>query len=224
MFGYSGLLRLILMRSVVRFSAITIMAGVVIGLGIVGWLQTHPSAQPTDPPAAGSALSSNGSVLSVTSGDSNQLQGEPLTGQSIAGSSSNSQQSSSSTSSSSNQLPSPSQFGVYDQYKGNSTALYIDVIPGTGASVAKGSSVTIQFQLYLTTGQEVSASTPGKPFTFTEGAGTVIPGIEEAVFGMKTGGQRRLIIPPSTGFGSAGKSPIPPNAMIIMDVTLISFS
>jgi peptidylprolyl isomerase len=233
----------------VKFGGITVGAGIVVGLSAVGVMYVR-SQQDHSPVAAvkpgtvglnqGSVLSSNtgasGDVangLSVTSGGGQgSLQGQGGSGG--AGSSANSGNSggsgangggatSQSNGGSSNQLPTPSQFHVYDQYKNNATALYIDVQPGTGKAVAKGSEVTIQYRGWLTDGREFDETySKGKPFTFTEGSGNVIDGFAESIFGMKAGGQRRLIIPPTVGYGAQGKDPIPPDAMMIFDVQLVS--
>jgi FKBP-type peptidyl-prolyl cis-trans isomerase len=121
-------------------------------------------------------------------------------------------------------LPSPDGFKVYDQYQNSATAMYIDVAPGTGKAVQKGSVVSITYSVWLTNGQQIGGTPQNKPYTFTEGSSTVIPGLEEAIYGMKQGGQRRLIVPPKTAFGTAGKSPVPPNAVLIFDVNLTGVS
>lgn len=68
-------------------------------------------------------------------------------------------------------------------------------------------------------GREFDTSTA---FTFQLGVGRVIPGWDLGVAGMKVGGQRRLIIPPDLGYGSAGAgTAIPPNATLVFDVELL---
>lgn len=105
-----------------------------------------------------------------------------------------------------------------------------DVKIGTGAEAAIGQLVTVHY-----TGWLYSASRPGnkgakfdssadhgQPFTFPLGDGFVIPGWDQGLVGMKTGGKRTLIIPPNMAYGSRGAGDvIPPNATLIFDVELI---
>ena len=54
------------------------------------------------------------------------------------------------------------------------------------------------------------------------GAGSVIKGFDEGVVGMKVGGRRRLILPPSLGYGERGAPPkIPSGAVLVFDIELL---
>ena len=102
---------------------------------------------------------------------------------------------------------------------------YIDLTPGTGAKPNKGDSITVQYTGWLSTGGKPfdSSRSRGQPATFTIGTGAVIPGWDEAVITMKSGGKRKLIIPPALGYGKAGQPPvIPANSTLVFDVELIS--
>jgi FKBP-type peptidyl-prolyl cis-trans isomerase FkpA len=104
-----------------------------------------------------------------------------------------------------------------------------DVVVGTGAEATSGKSVTVHYTgwLYSQTAADHrgskfdSSRDRNQPYTFNLGAGTVIRGWDQGVPGMKVGGQRTLIIPPSLAYGSTGSSPIPPNATLVFDVELL---
>jgi peptidylprolyl isomerase len=98
-----------------------------------------------------------------------------------------------------------------------------DLEEGTGAVAKAGDRVTVQYVgVDYKSGKEFDASWDrGEPFTFTLGAGEVIPGWDQGVEGMKTGGRRELTIPPQLGYGATGAPPaIPPNETLVFVVDL----
>ena len=106
-----------------------------------------------------------------------------------------------------------------------------NLIVGTGATATDGSELSVNYvgALY-SNGKTFDASwtdTPGKAFgPFQLGAGAVIPGWDEGLIGMKVGGRRELIIPPSLAYGKAGSPPakIPGNATLIFIIDLLAVS
>ncbi len=53
----------------------------------------------------------------------------------------------------------------------------------------------------------------------------VIAGFKDAIIGMKIGGRREIVIPPSFGYGAGGSAPaIPGNATLIFVIDLLGVS
>lgn len=121
-----------------------------------------------------------------------------------------------------NQLRANAFFEAADN-KGNIKRMVIDDIKiGTGEEVQEGDVVSVHYVGQLQNGQEFDASKKrGEPFEFTVGAGRVIQGWEEGVIGMKTGGERVLVIPPEKAYGEAGIGPIPGNATLVFSIELL---
>ncbi|MGI9133420.1 MAG: FKBP-type peptidyl-prolyl cis-trans isomerase [Rhodoferax sp.] len=107
---------------------------------------------------------------------------------------------------------------------------YEDSQEGSGATASAGQSVTVHYTGWLyqegTQGAKFDSSKDrNDPFVFQLGAGMVIQGWDEGVAGMRVGGTRTLIIPPTLGYGSRGAGGvIPPNATLKFDVELLAAS
>lgn len=102
-----------------------------------------------------------------------------------------------------------------------------DLVEGEGDGAVAGDSVSVDYVgVNYKSGKEFDSSwSRNEPFTFTLGAGEVIPGWDQGVEGMKIGGRRELIIPPELAYGSAGNPPaIPPNETLIFVVDLREIS
>jgi peptidylprolyl isomerase len=98
-----------------------------------------------------------------------------------------------------------------------------DVIPGSGATAKTGSTVTVNYvgALYKT-GKIFDASWNRKTtFSTPLTTAAVIPGWVKGIAGMKAGGRRELIIPPSLAYGSTAQSAIPANSTLIFVVDLL---
>ncbi len=101
----------------------------------------------------------------------------------------------------------------------------VDVRVGTGAEANTGRAATVSYSGYLysaTAAENKGTRFDAGTFTFTVGSG-VIAGFTQGVIGMRVGGIRRVIIPPSLGYGSQGSPPaIPGNATLVFDIELLA--
>jgi FKBP-type peptidyl-prolyl cis-trans isomerase FkpA len=110
--------------------------------------------------------------------------------------------------------------------QGNVAYSTTDITVGAGMEAAAGKAVTVRYVGWLYSdsapdhkGSQFDAST----FSFVVGENTVIKGLEMAVTGMKNGGMRRAIIPPSLAYGTAGNlaAKIPANATLVFEISLM---
>ncbi len=99
-----------------------------------------------------------------------------------------------------------------------------EIEAGSGAEAKSGDEVTVQYVgVGFKTGEEFDSSwSRNEPFSFTLGAGEVIPGWDQGVEGMKVGGRRELVIPPELAYGEAGAPPaIGPNETLVFVIDLL---
>ena len=98
-----------------------------------------------------------------------------------------------------------------------------DLKVGEGNPVEKYNIVTVNYTGWLTDYTKFDSSlNPGRsPFRFTVGGGQVIKGWDEGLIGMKTGGKRKLTIPPSMGYGNRDMGVIPSNSTLIFEIDLL---
>ena len=84
-----------------------------------------------------------------------------------------------------------------------SGVIYADLQVGNGETIGEGSRVNLQWVLQKSNGYFVDSSAVQNdvPFIFTVGdVKGAIAGVDEGVRGMKAGGTRRLLIPPSLAY------------------------
>jgi len=103
-----------------------------------------------------------------------------------------------------------------------------DLVFGSGASAETGKTLTVNYAgwFYDSTaadkkGLQFTTSAMSGPLVFVAGAGSVVEGWERGVIGMKEGGTRRLVIPPSLAYGPNRYSAIPGNATLVFDIELV---
>jgi peptidylprolyl isomerase len=101
-----------------------------------------------------------------------------------------------------------------------------DLIKGTGPAAKKGSHLTVNYVGVLYKGgKEFDSSWKhSQTFPFTLGQGSVIPGWDQGLVGMKVGGRRELVIPAKLAYGASGTPGIPPNSPLVFVVDLLGAS
>ena len=104
----------------------------------------------------------------------------------------------------------------------------VDLRLGTGAEAVTGKNVLVNYTGWLYDpskpdgkGLQFDSSVGQTPLPFTVGNQDVIQGFDRAVTGMKVGGARRVVIPPSLGYGAARNNSIPPYATLVFEIELV---
>ena len=109
---------------------------------------------------------------------------------------------------------------------------YVITQSATGAIPTSGQKVTANYSGFLlnadgTLGTEFDSNIDAQfnhvsPFQFTLGQGQVIAGWDEAFALLPIGTKAKLLIPSPLGYGAQNKPNIPPNSILVFDVTVVS--
>lgn len=103
-----------------------------------------------------------------------------------------------------------------------------DHVFGEGEAANPGQKVSVHYTGWLydedavgNKGEKFDSSVDrGNQFDFVLGQGRVISGWEIGVQGMKVGGKRTLVIPPSMAYGARPRPGIPANSTLVFDIEL----
>ncbi|KAL4609354.1 FK506-binding protein 15-like isoform X2 [Arapaima gigas] len=101
-----------------------------------------------------------------------------------------------------------------------------DLVLGEGHPAETGDTVEVNYTGWLlqnhSVGQMIDSTVrTNKPLQLRIGAGKVIKGLEEGVFGSRKGGRRFLVVPPSLGYGSQGiLNQVPANSTLVFEVEI----
>jgi peptidylprolyl isomerase len=99
----------------------------------------------------------------------------------------------------------------------------VDIIEGTGAEVLATSTITFHYTLMSwSDGQVLESSwTSGQPAVFP--LTQLIAGWQQGLPGMKVGGRRLLVVPPSLGYGVIPGHPLETETLIFsLDILAVS--
>ncbi len=68
-------------------------------------------------------------------------------------------------------------------------------------TVQDGMVVSLDYSLRLDAGDVIDSSSDGEPLEFLQGAGQIIAGLEQALYGMAVGDEKQVTVQPVDGYG-----------------------
>lgn len=97
-----------------------------------------------------------------------------------------------------------------------------DIVVGTGAVATAAATVDVRYTGALFTDGKIFDSSWKRgtaPVSFP--LNRVVPGFAKGIEGMKVGGRREIVIPPSLGYGAQANGPIPGGSTLVFVVDLV---
>ena len=106
------------------------------------------------------------------------------------------------------------QVNIATMTKTTAGTYYKDLKVGDGAEVAGAPAVVISYQVFLKDATLISSVT-----AVTQQLGSLIPGLRDAMQGMRPGGERLIVVPSAMGYGNSTTVPgVPPNSTLVFDL------
>ncbi len=108
--------------------------------------------------------------------------------------------------------------------KNSSVVMKFDLLKGSGETAVCGSKVVVKSDSFIDGKIKFDDNKSQSPYEFYIGKGSVIPGLEDGIVGMKAGGKRKLSIPAKLAYDHIGftNDYIPKGKPIVMEVQLLS--
>lgn len=97
----------------------------------------------------------------------------------------------------------------------DTSGVYIqDLVVGSGTAIVAGATVNLSHRGNLVDGRQFDSTATGAYSTFT--IGSDVRGFDRGLLGARTGGRRRLIIPPALGYGNKSVGTLIPAGSILI--------
>ncbi len=90
----------------------------------------------------------------------------------------------------------------------------------TGAKPTDKNSIVCRYRGTLSNGKDFDKSDTKKPITLKVAG--LLPGLKEAVKLMTTGSKWQIVIPPNLAYAEQGNQSVPPNAVLIYEMEILS--
>ncbi len=100
----------------------------------------------------------------------------------------------------------------------NNGIYYLDEVDGTGRQLQFGTYALIDYEGWLADGTQFDMGR----IDYLMGNNEVVRGLEDGSLAMLEGGTRLIIIPPLQGYGAAGRGGVPPGAIMVFRISLVS--